>query len=338
VLGEPVGCRKAQAMKPRHTFLLDHSVNMALSAIEVYNKPDFKDREQVFSILIVAAWETLLKAKILRDNNNRLSTLYIRSKKGAKSRFKRNRTGHYMTIGLEAAMEACSLLSAVTDNLVHLVDVRDAAVHLTAESKSLPYVTFSLGAAALQNYAALVKKWFGRSLWEYNFYILPLGFAYPFKAVSVADLRKEPDDIAAILKSADATVPTHSAASDGFYFSCEIKTRLISAKKLTDADVTAKIDPSAAGAVIVRRDLDPLQSHPYSWRELLELIKKEVPNAKPRHLTTFLKSNSIKGNKAYSRYHFRNRLEEKRGPSKSTIVLYNDDCLRFAVQEISKTL
>jgi len=325
-------------MKPRHSYLLDHSINMTLSAIEVYNKPDFKDREQVFSILIVAAWESLLKAKILRDNKNRLSSLYIPSKKGAKSRYKRNRTGHYLTIGIEAAMDACSLSAAVADNLLHLLDVRDAAVHLTAESKSLSYITFSLGTAALQNYAALVRKWFGRSLSEYNFYILPLGFAYPFKAVSVADLKKEPNDIAAILKSADTTQAIHSGASDGFYFACEIKTHLVSAKKITDADLTAKIDPAAAGAVIVRRDLDPLDVYPYSWRELLEHIKKELPGGKPQHLTAFIKTHAIKGKKDYSRYHFRNRLEEKRGPSKATTVLYNEDCLRFAVQEIGKML
>jgi len=325
-------------VKSRYSFLLDHSVNMALSAIEVYNKPDFKDREQVFSILIIAAWESLLKAKILRDNKNRLSSLYIPSKKGAKSRYKRNRTGHYMTIGIEPAIELCSLPAAVADNLLHLLDVRDAAVHLTAESKSLPYITFSLGAAALQNYTALARKWFGRSLAEYNFFILPLGFAYPFKAVSVADLKKEPDDVAAILKSADAAQATHATAADGFYFACEIKTHLVSAKKMTDADLTAKIDPAATGAIIVRRDLDPLDSYPYSWRELLDLIKKQVPGAKPHHLSGFLKTNGVKGNKEYSRYNFRNRLEEKRGPSKSTIVLYNDDCLRFAVQEIGKML
>jgi hypothetical protein len=325
-------------MKPRHTFLLDHSVNMALSAIEVYNKPDFKGREQVFSILLIAAWESLLKAKILLENHNRLSSLYIRSKKGAKSRYKRNRTKHYMTIGIETAMGACSLPATVTDNLLHVLSVRDAAVHLTAESKSLPYIAFSLGAAALQNYAALMKSWFGRTLTEYNFYILPLGFAYPFKAISPTDLKKEPDDIAAILKSADATQPTHSAAPGGFYFTCEIKTHLVSAKKLTDADITAKLDSAAIGAVIVRRDLDPLQSYPNSWRELLDEIKKQLPDAKPHHLTEFLTKNRIKGDKAYSRYNFRNRAEEARGPSKSTIVLYNEDCVRFAVQEIRKVL
>ncbi|BAW80716.1 hypothetical protein TAO_1346 [Candidatus Nitrosoglobus terrae] len=34
-----------------------------LSAIEIYNKPDFKYREEIFSIIAINAWELLLKAK-----------------------------------------------------------------------------------------------------------------------------------------------------------------------------------------------------------------------------------------------------------------------------------
>ena len=325
-------------MKPRFIHLLDHSVNMALSAIEIYNKPDFKDREQVFSILIIAAWESLLKGKLLRDGKNRMSVLYIHSKKGAKSRYKRNRTGNYMTIGLEASIEACQLPEPVAANLLHLLDLRDAAVHLTAESASLPYLAFSLGAAALQNYTALVRKWFDRSLLRYNFYILPLGFSYPFKAMSLAELRKEPREIAAVLRSADNAAPIHADAHDGFFFACEIKTHLVSAKKAGQADLVAKVDASTAGAVVIRRDLTPLQTHPHSWRDLLAQVKAQLPEAKPHHLTRFLKDHGIKGDRKYSLYHFRNRQEERRGPSASTIILYNEECVRVAVAEISKYL
>ena len=62
-------------MKARSRFLCEHSLGMALSAIEIYNKPDFKEREQVFVVLIVAAWETLLKARILQQNRNKLASI-----------------------------------------------------------------------------------------------------------------------------------------------------------------------------------------------------------------------------------------------------------------------
>ena len=65
------------ARKARNTYLLDKSVQVAISTIKIYNKPDFKYREESFSILMVNAWELLLKAKILKDNKNDLASFHI---------------------------------------------------------------------------------------------------------------------------------------------------------------------------------------------------------------------------------------------------------------------
>ena len=53
-------------MKARSQELAAKSVSAMISAIEVYNKPDFKYREETFAILAINAWELLLKAKWLR--------------------------------------------------------------------------------------------------------------------------------------------------------------------------------------------------------------------------------------------------------------------------------
>ena len=47
--------------------LIDKSISSMLSAIEIYNKPDFKYREETFAILSVNSWELLFKAKLLRE-------------------------------------------------------------------------------------------------------------------------------------------------------------------------------------------------------------------------------------------------------------------------------
>ena len=51
--------------KARHIEILDKSIAACVSAIEVYNKPDFRYREETFSILMVNAWELLLKSLYL---------------------------------------------------------------------------------------------------------------------------------------------------------------------------------------------------------------------------------------------------------------------------------
>jgi hypothetical protein len=325
-------------MKPRYRFLLDHSINTVLSAIEIYNKPDFKDREQVFSILLVNAWESLLKAKILRDNKNRLSSLYIPIGSGGPGqRYKKNRTGNYMTISLEQAVLHCCLVPVVKENLHYMVEIRDAATHLTAASPSLPHLVFSLGTAALRNYAALVRQWFSLGLSDYNFFILPLGFSYPFKAISMADLTKEPNDIAALLKSASAA-SVATPEDPTFFFACEIRTHMVSAKKLADADVTARIDPSATGAVVVSRDVRPIDRYPYSFQQVWERLKAALPALRQPLLQTFIREQKVKENGAYATYNYRNKQDEARGPRRHTPVIYNDDFVRFAGEALARRI
>ena len=94
-------------MKSRSRLMLEKSVAAMLSAIEIYNKPDFKYREETFSVLCINAWELLLKAKVLNLASNKPAALYVMElrtlKNGEKSsvpRPKENRSGNPMSISL----------------------------------------------------------------------------------------------------------------------------------------------------------------------------------------------------------------------------------------------
>src|SRR5262245_33264360 len=78
-----------------------------LSAIVVYNRPTFAYREATFSIIAWNAWELLLKARLLAENNNNPSCLRVLERRetraGQLSRklyLKRNRSGAPLTHGL----------------------------------------------------------------------------------------------------------------------------------------------------------------------------------------------------------------------------------------------
>lgn len=265
------------AMKARFRFLLEHSINWALAAIEVYNKPTFKEREQVFAILLTAAWESLLKAKVLRDNRNRLASLYVR----AGARYKKTRTGRYLTIDVLTAARKCSLNTVALENLDRLVDIRDAAIHLTAQSPSLAYVVYSLGLAALRNYAKLLQDWFAVTLAEYDFFILPLGFKYPFRAVTTTQLRREPKEVAAILRQVAKAQSEGRDVDQDFHLAFEITTTLVSARKVAGTpDVTAAIDPTAKGAVVVEKRVRLVDQDPPSFTDLWRRVHAAVPNVK----------------------------------------------------------
>jgi hypothetical protein len=56
--------------------LAQKSVQAAIAAIEIYNKPDFHFREEAFSVLMTNSWELLLKAKWLADHSDDVTSLH----------------------------------------------------------------------------------------------------------------------------------------------------------------------------------------------------------------------------------------------------------------------
>ena len=64
-------------MKARSKELLDRAIAATIAAIEIYNKPDFRYREEAFAVLAINGWELPLKAKWLASHGNELGALYV---------------------------------------------------------------------------------------------------------------------------------------------------------------------------------------------------------------------------------------------------------------------
>ncbi|SFU33553.1 hypothetical protein SAMN05216417_101322 [Nitrosospira multiformis] len=65
-----------ESTTPLSAELVDKSVQAAVAAIEVYNKPNFSYREEAFALLMSNAWEILLKAKWVFDHAEAIESLY----------------------------------------------------------------------------------------------------------------------------------------------------------------------------------------------------------------------------------------------------------------------
>ncbi len=317
--------------------LLDRSIAATLSAIEVYNKPDFKYREELFAILIINGWELLLKAKLLADGGEDLCTVAAMDKGIAK----KSRTGADLTIGIEAAIGRLSLDTKVRDNIDFLLELRDAAIHFVNDM-DVKYVVYALGAASLQNYQRLCKDWFGRSLAEYNFYILPLGFAYNFKTLSLIDVSAKSAEVAALLTAVDDAHTKHpSAAGDAFHLVCEVRTQLVSVKKLADdAGVTVGVasDPSRATTIAIRYQA-PIDKYPLSYRDLEEKVKAAKPGTKQGTIQGILKKFGIRADSKFSTTNFRTKAHKDRYDKtgklpKDIAIIYNDDAVKFIVSKL----
>src|SRR5690349_20526609 len=135
------------AQLPRHVRLYKKAEAALIAAIEIYNKPDFKYREETFAILAVNAWEILLKARLLQVKKDDLRVLRVYEKKmlpsgqlSQKLYVKKNRAGNAFTIGYPKAIteldsDATTRISpAVTTNINALAEIRDNAVHFVNAS------------------------------------------------------------------------------------------------------------------------------------------------------------------------------------------------------------
>src|SRR5258708_6272382 len=117
--------------------LAEKSVSASIAAIEIYNKPNFSYREESFSLLMINAWELLLKAKWLSDRADAVESLYeYDTDPGTGKKVPRhNRSGNPITFGL--GYLAAKLLEdkdsglekACHDNIMALVEIRDTACH-----------------------------------------------------------------------------------------------------------------------------------------------------------------------------------------------------------------
>lgn len=291
-----------------HARLLENAICAALSAIEIYNKPDFKYRDEVFCILITNAWELLLKAKLVHETDGNLEVIYALDGQGKP---KKTRSGNQMTIDLLKSAQKAGVSMSVRENLEHLVEIRDTAVHLSHASP-ISYLVYTLGVAALQNFQRLAQQWFDRSLGEYNFYILPLGFAYQFETLSLLEVDTQPEAIANIIKSAISTQDALQKEKTEFYFICEVGTRITSAKKIVgEPDFETAVNPNADGVAIVVRHQSVIDKYPLTYREVREKVKKSIPNLKQSQLTRAIKELGLKSNPDYAYFIFHNKRHEE---------------------------
>lgn len=194
---------------------MDKSVAAMLSAIEIYNKPDFKYREETFSILAINAWELMFKAAWLRANGNKIRSLYVLEKRfkadGTAHRFQKlkltasgNPFTHSLDFLTKKLVENGKLPRVVSANIEALCEIRDSAVHFYNKSSVFAVRLQEVGSATVRNYAALVQTWFSEDLSKYNFYLMPLAFVTPERSADVVVLGKEEKKVAEYISGLEA--------------------------------------------------------------------------------------------------------------------------------------
>lgn len=269
---------------------LHKSISAMIAAIELYNKPDYKYREETFSILALNAWELLFKARILACMNNKIRELYEYQKRKRedgsyirKRYIKRNRSGNPMTISIGKAIakiesEGLGIIDpAIKANLDALIEIRDNSIHLINISAGLSKAVQEIGTATLQNFVALIKDWFNYDLSQYNFFLMPLAFFRDHDTVLAVDLTTEQTNIAKYLTILLGKQDTCSSESK-YAVTLELNVKLKRSALPSAARLALGNDPNAIPVALSEEDIRA--QYPWDYRRLSQELSDRYDDFK----------------------------------------------------------
>ena len=295
-------------MRSKSSELLDKSISAMIAAIEIYNKPDFLYRGETFAIIAINSWELLLKAKYLKDNRNNMRTLYVKEpivnkdgNKSKKKRIKLTRSGNPFTHSLDhiakKLIEKGELNQIVFDNILALIELRDSAIHFYNYSLNFNVRIQELGTASLKKYVSLYKKWFGKDLSEYNFYLMPLSFVHAEKENDVLMLNTEEKNFFQFVDDLEERADRDAEYSIALNIDVKFS-------KSTSRDAIKMAFSKDRNAIKVTMSEEQIKAkYPLDYRQLTEICKARY--------TDFLQNNNYHKNRrlyendsryAYTRY------------------------------------
>nr|WP_314376621.1 DUF3644 domain-containing protein [uncultured Granulicatella sp.] len=153
--------------------LLRNSISAYFAAIEIHNKPNIQYRYETVTLLMLNAWELLLKAFIRK---------YVKGRSVFESDKKH-------TICFEKAIAYTSeyinkqkpkSFVAIQKNLEEIEMYRNGIVHFYCEELE-PYIFMLIARAAL-NFVDFIKVYFDKDIMQDDgLFIMPLGFKLPFR-------------------------------------------------------------------------------------------------------------------------------------------------------------
>lgn len=268
--------QKEKVNKFFYQLLVEKSVTSCVSAIEIYNKPNFNFREESFSILMTNAWELLLKAKILQNNRDDKKSIQI-IKQGKQEL---SASGNPKTISIGKAiknLEASGDIQKITaDSIRLLIDIRDESVHFIHNDIKLGEKIQAIGTASLKNFMTLAMKWFGYNFKKFNFYLMPISFYHPTEIEAFSIDNKYRSNLIEHLNDIEKKYEHDEDPS--FSIALRLETKLV--KTTSDEAIQVRLTNDPDAPEIQISEEDALKNYPYTYHKLCQLLRKRYNNFK----------------------------------------------------------
>jgi len=159
--------------------LLNNSINAYFTAIEIHNKPRIEYRYETTSILMINAWELILKAFVRKYVKKR--NIFIQKGKNGKETLPLKIIVSYCTEYLNS-IDDKNFFRATAENILKVEEYRDNSIHFYNEK--INPIIFSLISKSAYDYVKFVKIYFNKDIIDdERMYIMPIGFKLPFDPV-----------------------------------------------------------------------------------------------------------------------------------------------------------
>ncbi|NOT04384.1 MAG: DUF3644 domain-containing protein [Anaerolineales bacterium] len=268
-------------LKGSYKSLRNNSKAAILAAIEIYNKPQIQYRDECFTILLVNAWELLLKA-ILSKNNQHIY-------------YNKKRSEPYRTLSIQdALLKAKSFFPSniqyepVAQNISMLVTYRNNAIHFYNQY-GFGIIIYGLAQTSIINFKDLMRGVFKYDISnEMAISLLPLSFGtrpdpIQFLQQAKVDAPKNKAVAQFIKEVSQVTRQLETQHLDTGRFLTVFTVSLQSVKKVSSADVVVAVkgvQDDGAEPLIIERSVDPNISHPLRAKDVAEKVGALVSGIK----------------------------------------------------------
>lgn len=295
---------------PLHHRFVDKAAAAITAAVEVYNKPSFAYREETFAILALNAWELLLKAKVLKDANNAISSLRVyvsrETKTGAKSKklyLKYGRAGNPVSISLHACIGKLELTpgkmpAEVKANLEALAAIRDNSIHYVTASATLARQAQELAAASVRNFVLLSKNWFHKDLSGSLNLVLPLSFVAP---VTEADAVVVSADERRLIEHLRMLAQEVEGGHGDYAVAVRLQVKLEKSALTSASKVRVSKDEDAVKVQFAEQDIR--ERYPWTYDELCKRMKARYADFKVNSLFHALRMGLL-GDEKYAKVRY----------------------------------
>lgn len=251
--------------------LVGNSKAAMLAAIEVYNKPQFQYRDECAVILLMNAWELVLKAVL---SKNKQSIFY-----------KKHRNQPYRTLSWRDALSHArpyisrTLFVPISLNLDMISTYRDDAIHFYNATRFGVFL-HGLAQSAIVNYRDLVEDVFGLDFAsEIDWQIMPIGVKPPLDPISYLTGKSGARMTGAVEQFASKLTRSlgelENSGMDTGRLLTIVGVKLESLKSSANADATVAVTGAKASLgqplAIVRKQ-DPNVTHPLRQKDVLEKV------------------------------------------------------------------